>query len=259
MVKKSSTIIQLFIGLAAMFGVTWVYAFMVAPYLSGLHETLFLVIKSMLVPYLIGLPLFLAITFKMPKEECKTQKSIKFSILIKYFIIQSGLGMLGFFMANIIITLTIGSITQEMDIKSNWIFYLVLLLIFNPIMEELVFRKFVLERLRIHGDRFAMLTSAILFALPHMSVGFPQAIYAFILGYVWSHIVIRTGHLREAIILHAISNIIGAILPILLSNPINGHTIFLSIYFIVFNLICPLISLFILVKDRKIITEFLQK
>lgn len=83
-----------------------------------------------------------------------------------------------------------------------------------PILEELVFRGAVLRRLRPFGDRFAMAASALLFSLMHTNLY--QMLYAFVLGYFFAWLILRTGRLTATMLLHAVINFIGAgLLPLL--------------------------------------------
>lgn len=84
-----------------------------------------------------------------------------------------------------------------------------------PLLEELVFRWAVLRRLRPYGNRFAMTASALLFALLHTNLY--QMLYAFVLGYFFAWLILRTGRLKTTILLHALINFIGAgLAPMLL-------------------------------------------
>ncbi|MCR5059928.1 MAG: CPBP family intramembrane metalloprotease [Saccharofermentans sp.] len=81
-------------------------------------------------------------------------------------------------------------------------------------MEELLFRKFILERLECLGFKGSVICSAVLFALPHLiSQGPAQVIYTFALGLVWAYVTLKTGKLWLAVILHSLSNVYGAFLP----------------------------------------------
>ncbi len=71
-------------------------------------------------------------------------------------------------------------------------------------VEEIVFRGFLLQSLRRFGDQFAILISAIIFAIIHANIY--QFTTAFIMGLVLGFSVIVTGSLWTGIIIHALHN-----------------------------------------------------
>ena len=136
------------------------------------------------------------------------------------------------------------------ELFGNIWFYIVLLLIFNPVMEELLFRKILLERLTCLGFKWAVICSAVLFALPHVvSQGVPQMFYTFGLGLVWGYITLKTGKLWPAIILHSLSNIYGAFIPMIAAEI---HPL-LSGLFVMFTMgvMVPLTVLFLIKEHKK--------
>ena len=86
--------------------------------------------------------------------------------------------------------------------------------ILAPIMEELMFRKLVLDRLAGYGPAVAMSVSALVFGLAHGN--FYQFFYAFLLGLIFAYIYLRTGKVRYSMMLHMMVNFCGSVIPILL-------------------------------------------
>ena len=86
--------------------------------------------------------------------------------------------------------------------------------ILAPIMEELIFRKLVLDRLAGYGPAVAMFVSALVFGLAHGN--FYQFFYAFLLGLIFAYIYLRTGKVRYSMILHMMVNFCGSVIPILI-------------------------------------------
>ena len=90
---------------------------------------------------------------------------------------------------------------------------LVMLLIFNPIIEEIVFRKLFADKLLRYGEKFYILVSSFCFAIVHgVSLGIPQIFYTFILGMIWSYLMVKTGDIKLVIIMHALSNLFGSVI-----------------------------------------------
>ena len=128
------------------------------------------------------------------------------------------------------------------------LFFLVLLLLFNPIFEELLFRKLTLDRLLVLGKKPAILISAVLFALPHViSVGVPQMFYTFVLGIVWGYVTVKTGKLWPAMVLHSLSNIYGSYIPLLAKTTVPTTVLFMLVYLIVM----PLLAILLLVRWKR--------
>ena len=80
-----------------------------------------------------------------------------------------------------------------------------------PIFEELIFRKALIDRTAVFGDKTAMVLSALIFGLFHGNLY--QFFYAFGLGLVLSYIYIRTGKIRCCITMHMAINLFCGILP----------------------------------------------
>ncbi len=90
-----------------------------------------------------------------------------------------------------------------------------------PIIEELMFRKLMLDRLRPYGDMTAIWVSALAFSLFHGNLS--QALYALVLGMIFAYIVIRTNNILYSIGLHVLINLFGSTLMPLMAlsaNPI---------------------------------------
>lgn len=90
-----------------------------------------------------------------------------------------------------------------------------LLSLASPAMEELVFRRYIIDRLRPFGERAALVTSALSFGLFHGSAN--QFCYGMLLGLVFGYVYLRTGRLRYSLALHVVINAMSSVvLPALL-------------------------------------------
>jgi len=79
-----------------------------------------------------------------------------------------------------------------------------------PLLEELWFRKFLIDRCVRFGEKTAILLSAFCFGLFHMNLY--QFFYAFGLGLVFGYVYVRTRRLRYTVILHCFINFLGSVL-----------------------------------------------
>ena len=103
---------------------------------------------------------------------------------------------------------------EEMIMDMSLWAVIVSAVILAPIMEELIFRKLVLDRLAGYGPAVAMSVSALVFGLAHGN--FYQFFYAFLLGLIFAYIYLRTGKVRYSMMLHMMVNFCGSVIPILL-------------------------------------------
>ena len=85
-----------------------------------------------------------------------------------------------------------------------------------PLCEEYLFRWLLLNRLRPYGEGFAAGASALCFGLFHGNLS--QFFYACAIGVVFAAVVLKTGRLWQAVLLHAMINFIGTGLIPLLSG-----------------------------------------
>ena len=101
---------------------------------------------------------------------------------------------------------------QEMILSMEPWLILVVAVIIAPIMEELVFRKFLLDRIAGFGHWTAMTVSGVIFGIAHGN--FYQFFYAFGLGMIFAYMYLHTGKISYTISFHILINFCGSILPI---------------------------------------------
>lgn len=222
--NKVITVVRVAAGLVCWFLIYKLYGAFIDPMLEGiLPSVIRMILARMVIPYTIGLGAFCLVTLGMHRERIDAHADLKPSIgtILKYFVIQTGLSFPVMVVVNTILTVAgvkSHALTAD-ELFGNFWFYIVLLLIFNPIFEELLFRKMVLSRLSLLGTKGAIICSAVFFALPHVySQGAAQMFFTFAAGLVWAYITIRTGKLWPAIVLHSLSNIYCAYIPLLVAK-----------------------------------------
>ncbi len=108
-------------------------------------------------------------------------------------------------------------ITDAIQGSTLWLTCLYTVVI-APVMEELFFRKLLLDRLAPTGGWCAILISGIFFGLFHGNID--QFFYAALLGCLFAYIYLNTGNVLYPILLHAIVNFFGGILPTLFTESI---------------------------------------
>ena len=78
-----------------------------------------------------------------------------------------------------------------------------------PILEELLFRKLLCNKLLPLGEKQAIIISAAIFGLIHGNLF--QFAYAFLLGLVFGYIYVKTGKIIYTMIFHCIINLYGGV------------------------------------------------
>ena len=112
---------------------------------------------------------------------------------------------------------------EEMIMDMSLWAVIVSAVILAPIMEELIFRKLVLDRLAGYGPAVAMSVSALVFGLAHGN--FYQFFYACLLGLIFAYIYLRTGKVRYSMMLHMMVNFCGSVIPILIMRVVDENEV----------------------------------
>ena len=189
----------------------------------GSTSTLFLVTDIPL--YCIGIPLIWLMLRKIPVSTAKPQK-LPAPTLIKCFLISISSVFVGNILSGILSSLlTMGRAQNAVSnaLSSVEIISSILLVICAPIMEELVFRKWCIDRLSPYGEVWAVLFSAICFSLFHMNLY--QFFYTFALGLVSGYIYVRSRKIIYSILLHALLNLTTGVIAPLATSGINYDTL----------------------------------
>jgi membrane protease YdiL (CAAX protease family) len=196
--------------------------------------------------YLIGLPILFFLVREM-KTQPREKKPIKISEFFELFVISYAAMTVGELIGNGINSF-IGSIfqieptntTSELVEKSPiWLIILVTVVL-APLVEELLFRKLMIDRLSRYGDGVAITVSAISFGLFHGNLY--QFFYAAMIGFILGYIYTRTGNVLYTVLMHMIINFICsvAVMPVIGASEkliemsesmANGETVKLGEYF----------------------------
>ena len=204
--------------------------------------------------YLIGFPVFYLMIKNLPEEEKRESKTLGVFEVIKICFMSYSIVYIVNFLTNLLMMLIAvikgSEVTNplvNMLEGSNWIWSLIFAGILSPIIEEMMFRGVMLNKLRRYGDKVAIITTAILFGLFHAN--FSQFFYAVALGMIFAYVALKTGTIKYSIILHIVVNIMGGvILPAAIgdgSNIVVAGCVGLALLAIV------IIGLVLLIKNRK--------
>ena len=179
-----------------------------APYL--IVKDWFMWVYSVAPMYIIGVPVFLIFASKAPRHKLESKKLsgknffifVAISFAVMYFgnlissylmaIIQSYTGVE-----------TTNPVSEMLSGSSIWLNAIVVAVL-APIVEEVLFRKVIIDRTHVWGEKTAVVFSALLFGIFHGN--FYQFFYAFGIGLLFGYIYVRTGRIRYTIILHMMIN-----------------------------------------------------
>lgn len=183
-------------------------------------------IVSLAPQYLIAMPVCVRIMRRLPAVRLYQNRlgggGAWFSTLcIAIFIMEVGniIGNLVNALISRLSGIEISSSVEELLSGSNLGIVFIFTVILAPILEELVFRKLLIDRVIVFGDRTAILLSALLFGLAHGN--FYQFFYAFGLGYLFAYVYIRTGKIGYTISFHMVINFLGGFVSSFLLEKLN--------------------------------------
>lgn len=166
--------------------------------------------------YLFGIPVGLLILRKVPRG-VTVRRRISFPMFLLLLIMCFGITYGGSLISNLVTRLVellingsyknpLESTLEGVPIWLTTLFVAVL----APIMEELVFRKALTDRLTPYGDVVAILVPSVLFGLFHGN--FYQLFYAVGVGLVFGWIYVYSGNILYSILLHMAVNFTGSVL-----------------------------------------------
>ena len=167
--------------------------------------------------YLIGFPLCCLILKRIPDGDKREEESLTFGGFIKFFLIS-------YFVMVLLNLFTMGFLLVVGKVKgadvvnplegviSNSSIWATIIFagILSPIIEEILFRGVMLNKLRTYGDKIAIITTALLFGLFHEN--FSQFFYAVGLGVVFAYVTLKTGTIKYSIGLHIMINMMGSVI-----------------------------------------------
>lgn len=208
-----TTALQLLVGLAA--GIFYSY---LPVWLFD--ENIWLLVAQAIM-YVFGFPVFVLLMRHIPAcrmEEPKTLGTGYFLVALvvclgsTYIgnIVGEGLMGIAKLLSGVDNTNPLVDVTDGMDLKM----LVLTTVLIAPVMEELMFRKFLVDRLVPFGQKTAVVISGVVFGLAHGN--FYQFFYATALGMIFAYLYSTTGKIRYNILLHMIINVVGGVLSVLL-------------------------------------------
>lgn len=167
--------------------------------------------------YLIGLPI-LALVLRGMDTRKRKPINISAKEFLSLFLVSVSLMQFGSYISQLLSGAYSSIFGYEIqnstsDTIEAWPIWLVFLLvvIIGPLVEEFIFRRLLIDRLSVFGDKTAILISSVAFALHHGNLF--QFFSAALLGLVLGYIYVKTNKLFFPVLMHAILNFLGSIVP----------------------------------------------
>ena len=181
--------------------------------------------------YLIGFPLCCLILKSIPDGPKREEENLTFGGFIKFFLISYFIMVLlnlfttGFLwiVGNFKEADVVNPLESVLSNSSIWA-TIIFAGILSPIIEEVLFRGVMLNKLRTYGDKIAIITTALLFGLFHEN--FSQFFYAVGLGMIFAYVTLKTGTIKYSVGLHIMINMMGSVIGTQVLNSTIATMIF---------------------------------
>jgi membrane protease YdiL (CAAX protease family) len=209
---------------AVQFMLEWIISLVLPNLLSDVN---ILLIFSMVTTYLVGMPLIYLMMKDMPTVQIQKHK-----IKPWQFILAAIMSFALMYCANMVgtvITAVAGFLkgsavetnaASQLAMSANMGLTFFFMVLCAPVIEELIFRKLIVDRTVKYGEGTAILLSGLMFGLFHGNLS--QFAYAFVLGMFFAFIYIKTGQIKVTIGLHMIINFIGGIVSVLVLKMLDN-------------------------------------
>lgn len=176
--------------------------------------------------YLFGFPVFLLLligtkTTSKTKKETLTGTELFLLISIAETLMYAGSfigNFLNNFIGGMIGRLPENNVAETVSTTPVWLIFIGIVII-APIFEELIFRKLMIDRLSVYGDKMAIIFSSVAFGLMHGNLY--QFFYAALLGALFGYVYTRTGNIKYTMIMHMIVNFLGSIVALPVEKALN--------------------------------------
>ncbi len=183
------------------------------------------VLLSIAPMYLIGIPVLVALVKRVPATEIQQRKMKWWQFLVALIMCYSlmylsnwiGLGLTA--VIGMLLGTTVGNPIVSLASSTNILTNIIFMVILAPIIEELVFRKLLVDRTVRYGQGVSILLSGLMFGLFHGNLN--QFVYAFSIGCFFAYIYMKTGNIKYTIAMHMIINFLGSVASMLLMRMAN--------------------------------------
>lgn len=188
------------------------------------------------------------------------KKKLPLGRLLSYFVMCFPLMAAGAIIGNLLSALISGgTATNPVEglASDGNILRILITVVLAPLFEELLFRKFLIDRTAAYGERTAVIFSAVTFGLFHGNLF--QFFYAAGTGLIFAYIYTRTGKVRYTVILHMMINFLGSMIAPWISSLSEGGGLSKAVgamitagYSLIYFALVVIGAVLILVRRRRI-------
>lgn len=208
---------------------------------------------------LICLPACCLMMYALPRTHIPKRR-MSFAFLLRVFTVCYCLmyagAMLGNFIPNILPGDFINPLESYISNIPVWLTFVLVVLI-APVAEELLFRKFIIDRTVKYGEGTAILMSGLLFGLFHTNIY--QFFYACFVGVVFAWVYVKSGRIGYSILLHMVLNLLGSVVATFVTNASETLTetagSMLTTFYGSLILVLVVFGIVFLIRDRKSYTK----
>ncbi len=164
--------------------------------------------------YCVAFPITCFLMKRIPREDLKNTSSIGVGKWFYFLCIAFFAMVVGSIIGSIVgvvfnqFGINTGTAIEALTSDSSAIGSIVLALL-APIVEEMIFRKFLIDRMHRFGGHVAIMTSALMFGLFHGNLA--QFFYAWFLGIVFGYVYYKTGNVIYTMLMHMTINFFGGV------------------------------------------------
>ena len=188
------------------------------------ENPVFLQLFSAVPMYLVAFPVTAALMQLIPKRGHTGRERWGSAQLFACIVISIGMGLLGSIMGRIVNMFgTPAGDTEQVEemLRGASMLVRVGMVVFAaPIVEELLFRKLLIDRIVGYGEGVAVAVSGLLFGLAHGN--FSQFFFAAGIGALWAYVYVKTGNVGYTVAFHMLFNLIGGLVVVELSKGAMG-------------------------------------
>lgn len=194
----------------------------------------FSILLSSAIQYLVAFPIFILIIKKIPAN-APTKNTLNIKNFIKLLSISMLVMYIGEYLSNMVMlfineqlgTVPENAVNSLLSSTDIWLSALIVGII-APIVEELMFRKFIIDRLTPYGDVLCIFFPALIFGLIHGNLY--QFFYAFFIGIILSFVYVKTGKIIYSIIIHCFINLFCGVLLSYINTLVNIEELYEMLY-----------------------------
>ncbi len=180
--------------------------------------------------YMFAFPVFWLMMKRIPSWRKAEGEAVSAGSLLLWAVVCFGFTYIGNFIGQLLMGCAEAitgnpqqnPVMDALDQMNPWMVFLCTVIV-APVMEELMFRKLLIDRIVPFGQRAAVVVSGVAFGLFHGN--FYQFFYACCLGMIFAYLYSSTGRVRYGIMLHMMINMVGGVLPVVLLQNMDGFSV----------------------------------